>query len=51
MAEYSLSNFFTLKHVVETVGRNSISVLTFGTGKRHIKDCKVCWVLSRQHPG
>ena len=51
MAEYSLANFISLKTVTETVGRNSISVVTFGTGKKQIKDCSVAWIMGRQHPG
>lgn len=37
MAEYSLANFISLKNVIETVGRNNISVVTIGTGKKQIK--------------
>jgi len=51
MAEYSLSNFVSVKTVTETVGRNSITVVTVGTGKKLIKDCSVVWILGRQHPG
>jgi hypothetical protein len=51
MSQYSLANFISIKTVAETVCRNSITVVTFGTGKRHIKDCNVLWVVGRQHPG
>jgi hypothetical protein len=51
MAEHSLANYVSLKTVIETVGRNSISVVTIGTGKRQIKDCSVAWIMGRQHPG
>lgn len=45
------SNIVTLKTICETVGRNSVNVLTIGSGKKAIKDCKIVWVFGRQHPG
>lgn len=51
VAEYSLAQFVSIKAVTETVGRNSISVVTLGTGRKPIKECSVAWVIARQHPG
>jgi hypothetical protein len=51
MTTYSLSNFISIKTVSETVGRNSLTIITLATGKKHIKDCNIVWILGRQHPG
>ena len=51
MLNKSLHHLVSLKLVSETVGRNSVNVMTIGSGKKPIKDCKVVWIFGRQHPG
>lgn len=51
MPELLLSSFFSLKTAVETVGGNSINVLTFSTGRKQAQECNIAWIIARQHPG
>lgn len=51
MLMHSIDSVISVKSVVETVGRNSVNVVTIGTGRKPIQDCAVAWVLGRQHPG
>lgn len=51
MMDKSLTNVVSLKMLGETVGRNIVSVLTIGSGKKQLKDCKIVWIFGRQHPG
>ncbi len=41
---------FSIKTVCETMGKNKVNLVTVSTGQRSIEECKVVWVLARQHP-
>ena len=41
---------FSVKTISETLGKNKINLITISTGKKMIEDCKVVWILARQHP-
>lgn len=51
MLNQAISHIVALKTVAETVGRNTVNVLTIASGKRALKDCKIVWIFGRQHPG
>jgi hypothetical protein len=44
-------NCICIKRICETVGKNSVNIVTVSNGRRSIKDCRVVWVIGRQHPG
>lgn len=41
---------FSVKTICETFGKNKVNLITVSTGQKSIEDCKVVWVLARQHP-
>jgi len=41
---------FSVKTICETFGKNKVNLITISTGQKSIEDCKVVWVLARQHP-
>lgn len=41
----------SIKPLVETIGGNKINVVTVSCGQKEIENCKVVWVIARQHPG
>lgn len=41
---------FSVKTLCETLGKNKVNLVTIGTGVKPVEECKVVWILARQHP-
>lgn len=50
MANKDYQKFLSIKLLCETVGKNTINLVSISTGRLGLQDCKVVWVLARQHP-
>ena len=43
------SKYLSIKKLCETVGKNTVNLITIATGQQ-APDSKVVWILGRQHP-
>ena len=50
LANKTYQPFLSIKKLCETVGKNTINIITIGTGRKAVQDCKIIWILGRQHP-
>jgi hypothetical protein len=50
LVEKKYTNFLSIKKICETVGKNTVNLITISTGKQAVKDSKIIWILARQHP-
>ena len=44
------ANILSIKKLCETVGKNTINLVSISTGKQTLKDSKIIWIIARQHP-
>lgn len=50
LAEKKYADVLSIKKLCETVGKNVINLISISTGKQTLKDCKIIWIVARQHP-
>jgi hypothetical protein len=50
LSEPRYRNILTITKLCETAGKNTVNLITISAGKIPVEDCKVVWVLGRQHP-